>query len=155
MAASRVRAAPLHGSPVAWSGERMAASPSTGMWSRTRRPKLNRKADDRCSATGSRPEYDSGDANAAKSGDRAFPLVSAPNSASSCEHVSSLGVPIEHFKIERSALRVHRVRDAYLEPLGSSASRSDLIETLNVACPTWKIESNAGGCQNRSWRAIP
>ena len=69
--------------------------------------------------------------------------------------VSSLGVPIEHFKIERSATCVYRVRDAYLEPLGSSASRSDLIETLNVACPTWKIGSNAGGHQNRSWRAIP
>jgi hypothetical protein len=69
--------------------------------------------------------------------------------------VSSLGVPIEHLKIERSVTRVHRVRDAYLEPLGSSASRSDLIETLNVACPTWKIGSNAGGHQNRSWRAIP
>jgi hypothetical protein len=69
--------------------------------------------------------------------------------------VSSLGVPIEHFKIERSATRVYRVRDAYLEPLGSSASRSDLIETLNVACPTWKMGSNAGGHQNRSRRAIP
>ena len=69
--------------------------------------------------------------------------------------VSSLGVPIEHFKVERSATRVHCVRDAYFEPLGSSASRSDLIETLNVACPTWKIGSNAGGHQNRSWRAIP
>jgi hypothetical protein len=53
--------------------------------------------------------------------------------------VSSLGVPIEHFKIERSATRVHRVRDAYLEPLGSSGLRSDLIETLNVACPLGKL----------------
>ena len=50
----------------------MAASPSTGTCFRTRRLKLNRRADDRCSATGSRPEYGSVDAQAAKSGDRAL-----------------------------------------------------------------------------------
>jgi hypothetical protein len=72
MAASQARAVPPHGSLLMWSGSRMAASPSTGTRFRTRRLKLNRRADDRCSATGSRPEYGSIDAQAAKSGDRAL-----------------------------------------------------------------------------------
>src|SRR5580693_8844861 len=57
MAASRVRAAPSHGSLLTWSGSRMAASPSTGTSSRTRRLKRSRKAGGRCSATGSLVEF--------------------------------------------------------------------------------------------------
>jgi hypothetical protein len=72
----------------------MAASPSTGTCFRTRRLKLNRRADDRCSATGSRPEYGWVDAHAAKSGDRALgdlpPALSWQNAAFSTARFRAL-----------------------------------------------------------------
>src|ERR1700730_8397594 len=93
MAASQARAPP-HGSLLMWSGSRMAASPSTGTCFRTRRLKLNRRADDRCSATGSRPEYGWGDAHAAQSGDRALgdlpPALSWQNAALSTARFRAL-----------------------------------------------------------------